>query len=478
MKKAAVYIRVSTDDQTELSPDSQRKELQKYAADHQMEIQTDHIYMDEGISGRKTANRPAFQKMIAAAKKKEKPFDVILLWKFSRFARNREDAIVYKSMLRKELGIDVISISEPTGDQKMAVIFEAMIEAMDEYYSINLSEEVLRGMTEKAHRGGLQTSPPFGWDRTESGSFIINPSEAQWYQYAREACLHGDSLLSIARTLNEQGIRTKRGNPFDARGIEYILRNPMQIGYVRWTPYKAVSKRIFDSPDTITALSPQIPPLINESEFQAVQQELNRRKSRRKKYEKSSSVKKHWLSGLLQCSTCGGSLTFQQKNKGFQCHRYGKGLCPTSHYISSKKVEGAVIEAIREIQVPLKFIKKPSPSLPVSYRDSQEALNKLLKSEERAKQAFLLGVDTLEEYAETKKRISIQKKQLELDLQRQQYHEITPISNEWPLLSQFLESIDVDLFDKYLVLHAITKSIIYHRSNETLQIFFETDNDT
>ena len=63
-------------------------------------------------------------------------------------------------------------------------------------------------------------------------------------------------------------------------------------------------------------------------------------------------------------------------------------------------------------------------------------------------------------------------------MQRQQYHEITPISNEWPLLSQFLESIDVDLFDKYLVLHAITKSIIYHRSNETLQIFFETDNDT
>ena len=78
---------------------------------------------------------------------------MILLWKFSRFARNREDAIVYKSMLRKQLGIEVVSISENVGDDKMSVLIEAMIEAMDEYYSINLAEEVKRGMTEKVSRG-------------------------------------------------------------------------------------------------------------------------------------------------------------------------------------------------------------------------------------------------------------------------------------------------------------------------------------
>lgn len=100
------------------------------------------IFLDEGISGRNAAKRPAFNEMIALAKRKPKPFDVILVWKYSRFARNREDSVVYKSMLRKDLNIDVVSISEDVGDDKMSVLFEAMIEAMDEYYSINLAEEV------------------------------------------------------------------------------------------------------------------------------------------------------------------------------------------------------------------------------------------------------------------------------------------------------------------------------------------------
>ena len=94
--------------------------------------------------------------MIGLAKRKPKPFDVILVWKYSRFTRNREDSVVYKSMLRKELNIDVISISEDVGDDKMSILFEAMIEAMDEYYSINLAEEVKRGMTEKAKRDGAK----------------------------------------------------------------------------------------------------------------------------------------------------------------------------------------------------------------------------------------------------------------------------------------------------------------------------------
>ena len=155
MKVAAAYIRVSTDDQVEFSPDSQRKALKNYADKNGMLLPSEFIFLDEGISGKNTKKRTAFNTMIALAKTKPKPFDVILVWKFSRFARNREDSVVYKSMLRKELNIDVVSISESVGDDKMSILFEAMIEAMDEYYSINLAEEVKRGMTEKAKRGGV-----------------------------------------------------------------------------------------------------------------------------------------------------------------------------------------------------------------------------------------------------------------------------------------------------------------------------------
>lgn len=155
MKIGAAYIRVSTEDQTEYSPDSQLKAIMNYAQRNNIYLAEQYIFEDDGISGRSTGKREAFNKMIALAKNKPKPFDVILVWKFSRFARNREDSIVYKSMLRKQCGIDVVSISESIGDDKMSVLFEAMIEAMDEYYSINLAEEVKRGMTEKAKRGGV-----------------------------------------------------------------------------------------------------------------------------------------------------------------------------------------------------------------------------------------------------------------------------------------------------------------------------------
>lgn len=81
------------------------------------EVDEKFIYTDEGISGRST-KRPTFQQMIGIAKTKPSPFDAILVWKFSRFARNREDSIVYKSMLRKQCGIEVVSISEQLSEDK------------------------------------------------------------------------------------------------------------------------------------------------------------------------------------------------------------------------------------------------------------------------------------------------------------------------------------------------------------------------
>ena len=162
-QEAACYIRVSTEDQTEYSPEAQHRALEHYARQHQLTISPEHVYIDAGISGRRAETRPAFMAMIAAAKKRPPPFSVILVHKFDRFARNREDSIVYKSMLRRQCGVQVVSITEHLEDDKMSLILEAMLEAMAEYYSINLGDEVRKGMREKARRGELQTAPPFGY---------------------------------------------------------------------------------------------------------------------------------------------------------------------------------------------------------------------------------------------------------------------------------------------------------------------------
>ena len=182
MKTAAAYIRVSTDDQVELSPGSQLKKIREYASKNGYIVPDEYVYKDEGISGRNASKRPEFNRMIGTAKTKPKPFDAILLWKFSRFARNREDSIVYKSMLRKQCGIDVISISESLGDDKMSILIEALIEAMDEYYSINLAEEVRRGMMEKISRGGLVSSAPIGY-KVVNGELQIDESTADIVKY-------------------------------------------------------------------------------------------------------------------------------------------------------------------------------------------------------------------------------------------------------------------------------------------------------
>ena len=91
---AAAYIRVSTDDQTEYSPDAQLAAMRRYAEANDILIDPAHIYRDEGISGRSAAKRPGFQAMISAAKRKDHPFDIILVHKLDRFARSREDSVV------------------------------------------------------------------------------------------------------------------------------------------------------------------------------------------------------------------------------------------------------------------------------------------------------------------------------------------------------------------------------------------------
>ena len=128
---AACYIRVSTEDQTEYSPDAQLRELREYAAAHGLLLDNRFIYADEGISGRKADKRPAFMEMIRTAKLPEHPFDVVLVHKFDRFARSREDSVVYKSML-KRCGVEVVSIREPLADGSYAGVMEAIYESFAE----------------------------------------------------------------------------------------------------------------------------------------------------------------------------------------------------------------------------------------------------------------------------------------------------------------------------------------------------------
>ena len=271
MSTAAAYIRVSTEDQTEFSPDSQLRSIQAYALNHHIELLPAHIYLDEGISGRNASKRPAFLQMIADAKRKPQPFNLILLWKFSRFARNRQDSIFYKSMLRRECGIDVISITEPLSPDPTSILIEALLEAMDEYYSVNLAQEVRRGMNEKFRRGGIVSIPPFGY-AARDGQFMIVPEQACWVRWIFDSYLNGISIAAIAKELQTAGVRTIRGNPFDSRGVRYILGNPVYTGQMRrhlerHTASFPLSSDRFHLTDHMTCVAGTHPPIISTEIF-------------------------------------------------------------------------------------------------------------------------------------------------------------------------------------------------------------------
>ena len=160
---AALYARVSSDRQdVDLSVASQLRALRDYADKNGYLIARE--YVDEAPSGR-VADRPEFRKMIDEASRPESPFHEILVWKFSRFTRKREHAVAFKSMLRRK-GIRVVSITEQAEDTSTGRLLEGIIESVDEFYSENLAQEVLRGMREAASRGfWVASRTPYGYNR-------------------------------------------------------------------------------------------------------------------------------------------------------------------------------------------------------------------------------------------------------------------------------------------------------------------------
>lgn len=405
MKIAAAYIRVSTDDQIEYSPESQRKALYAYAKAHDIIIPEEFVFADEGISGRST-RRPAFQRMIGTAKLRPAPFEVILVWKFSRFARNREDSIVYKSMLRKQCGIEVVSISEPVGEDKTSILIEALLEAMDEYYSINLAEEVVRGMSEKARRGGTLGKLAYGY-RSEHGHAVIDSETAEVVRKIFRDFESGVPVKRIAFDLNECGIPSSSGKKWEGRTVEYILRNPFYIGTTHWTPEKVKGKHAETISEQTILTEGTHEPIIGKELFEHCQERIAENKRRHIYKAHPEHGKVFALKGLVRCSACGSTLV-SGGNNGVQCHMYAKGACKKSHFITKAKLDEIVIAKLEaDLRSGTFYIPIEDPPEEPSAEDilNDQTIAKLEMQLMRVKEAYAAGIDTIEEYKENKERI-------------------------------------------------------------------------
>ena len=347
----ALYARVSSDRQdVDLSVAAQLRALRDYAEKNGYLVAREFI--DEAESGR-IADRPQFRKMIDEASRTTAPFKEILVWKFSRFTRKREHAVAFKSMLRRK-GVRVVSITEHADDTPTGKLMEAIIESVDEFYSENLAQEVVRGMREAASRGlFLASNAPFGYKRVkvsdgvkERPTLEVGTATAPVVREIFESSLSGNGLKEICKTLNGRGI-TNRGKRWYKGGLHYLLNNE---GYTGTAVWRRTSKG--EKTQEPVRVEGAWPALISRGLFDAVQQAM---KDRAPKVRRPARVGSRFLlSGLLKCGVCGRPYRAQGAKGGqfayYICgalFREGAGTC-SARYLNAPRVEDFVVEKIRE----------------------------------------------------------------------------------------------------------------------------------
>ena len=473
MKTAAAYLRVSTEKQDEYSLDSQLKLIRDYAARNDILVPDDLVFIDDGISGRSAEKRPAFQRMIGLAKAAERTFELILVWKYSRFARNQEESIVYKSMLARE-GVEVVSISEPLAEGPFGSLIERILEWMDEFYSIRLSGEVRRGMAEKVSRGEIVTPPSYGYD-VRDGKYVPNDDAETVRRIFRET-LAGVGAQSLARQLGAEGVRTRRGNLPDNRWIDYILRNPVYIGQLRWSrDGKSGYQRGGDlSKSYLTA--GHYEPIIDRETWDAVQEHLARAAAGRRPYERREQPVEWMLKGLVRCEACGATLVYvaHKHCPSMQCHRYARGQCATSHALSIAKADRLVIGGLEACCESLTFPIAPRPEAAAPAPDRSRQLAAERAKLRRVAEAYEAGVYSLAEFAERKAAIEAAISDLQAETARSSSPAVSPAAYRDRVLSvlDLIKSPDATEAEKNAALKSVLSYIVYDKPNARLELYF------
>ena len=312
---AVIYARYSSDNQREESIEGQIRECTAYAEKNGITI-VKH-YIDRAISA-KTDNRPQFQQMVKDSDKKL--FDIVLVWKLDRFARNRYDSARYKTQLKKN-GVKLMSATEIISEGPEGIILESVLEGYAEYYSADLAEKVVRGQTENILKGRCNGGRgTFGYTLDSERKFHIDPLASPFVLESFTKYRDGLTMKEIRDWLNENGIKNPVGGEFTYNSVEHMLKNRRYIGELKF--------RDVVVPDAI-------PPIIPLELFEDVQEKIakNKKAPARRKAEDD-----YLLTTKLFCGYC-GALMFGESgtSRTGEVHRYYKCATAKKHKGCKKK---------------------------------------------------------------------------------------------------------------------------------------------
>lgn len=309
------------------------------------------VYTDAGFSA-KTANRPAFQRMLEDIEAGR--IGAVIVWKLDRFARNRLDALQAKERLRKA-GVKLYSVTEPLDDTPSGLITEGMLQLIAEWYSADLKHKVTAGLKKRAEKGLMNAMPPFGYCQSAHPAAdppVIVPEEAELIREAYERFATGTvSYRDIATDWNHKGLRTRHrapaGRPEDGPrlwtgdSVRKLIQSPIYKGLV---PYK-------------DELFPGRHEAIVSEELWAL---ANRVGGRMRGMSTSyKQVRFYPLAGILKCAGCGSNLQGNHSESG-KAHRYyreaanrrGVACAKPQIAVRADRVEAMVDDIVARFRAP------------------------------------------------------------------------------------------------------------------------------
>lgn len=284
---AVIYARYSSHSQKDVSIEQQVEECQAYADANNMKVIA--VYADRHLTG-KTDKRPDFQKMMRHAEKRQ--FQVIISYKSNRMARNMLQALQYEDKLSKS-GIRVVYAKEEFGDNAAGRFALRTMMNVNQFYSENMAEDVMRGMLDNAENCLVTNgSLPLGYKRAEgstkrnAGKYVIDEPAARIVReiFTRVAC--GDPFVDIAKDLNDRGMRTSRGNLWNKNSFHSILSNERYTGVY-----------IYDE----VRVEGGVPQIVDKELFYKVQEVLKMKKNPQGRHRVNGD---YLLTGKLYCGYC------------------------------------------------------------------------------------------------------------------------------------------------------------------------------
>lgn len=316
--KAALYIRVSTEEQSieGHSISAQEETLRQYCKTYNIEVFD--VYSDLGISGKSLKDRQELRRLIGDCSNGK--FKLVLVWKISRLSRNLKD-LLYLIDIFESNDVHFASYSEkfdtatPVGRMTLQ-----LLGSIAEFERNTIIENVRLGLTEFARKGG-KASSVLGYDNIDK-KLIINENEASIVKLIFN--LRAESGLgfsAIARYLNNMGYRTKRGSKYRSSSVSYIIQNPVYIGINRHKMKTENEYCIKSLHSTIIAAD-----LWNKAQ--------NKNK---KPYKRPPKINSDSLPLRVHCMKCNSLMKiFYASSKG-KSYRYFR-CCSCSNYINVEKL--------------------------------------------------------------------------------------------------------------------------------------------